>query len=207
MIAYWLGNIASFSFFIVYVPQFILNFRRKSCRGFSLQSIAIKLFGSAFLFVNSIFNHSPFPVFLYGFLTTSQHIAFLFQFWLYGGSYFPLFLSLLPALPFLICTQTPSLLPLTDFVKPISQIGSHISQLWQCLKLRSTRGVSLFGQHLNFAGGLMGCAMCALLNEQSVKTWMLYVNSVMQAVTMYAVAVWYKEMRLWDSPTPTQKVD
>jgi uncharacterized protein with PQ loop repeat len=204
-VACWLGNIASFAFFIVYVPNFILNFRRKSCKGFSLQSTAIKLLGSSFLFVNSIFNESPFPVFLYGFLNTGQHIAFLIQFWLYGGSTFPLSLSLLPLFPFLICIQVPNLVPLTDLVKPVCQIASHIPQLRQCLKLRSTAGVSLLGQHLNFAGCVFGCGMCALLNEQSVKTWLIYINSGVQAVTLYAVAVWYREMRLCDSPVGTRK--
>jgi uncharacterized protein with PQ loop repeat len=184
-VACWLGNVASFAFFIVYVPQFVLNFRRKSCKGFSLQSTAIKLIGSSFLFVNSVFNHSVFPVFLYGFLNTGQHIAFLVQFWLYGGSSFPLWLSLIPLAPLAICLTVPRLVPFTDLVKPFCQIASHIPQLRQCLKLRSTAGVSLVGQHLNFAGCVLGCGMCAMLHEQSVKSWLIYVNSGLQAFSLF----------------------
>jgi uncharacterized protein with PQ loop repeat len=180
-IACWLGNIASFAFFVVYVPQFVLNFRRKSCKGFSLQSTAIKLIGSSFLCVNSLFNNSGFPVFLYGFLNTVQHIGFLVQFWIYGGSCFTMCLSLIPFIPLCICMAVPRLIPFTDLVKPFCQIASHIPQLRQCLKMRSTIGVSMFGQHLNFAGCVLGCWMCALLNEQSMKTWVIYVNSGLQA--------------------------
>jgi uncharacterized protein with PQ loop repeat len=180
-VACWLGNVASFAFFIVYVPQFVLNFRRKSCKGFSLHSTVIKLVGSSFLFVNSLFNDSAFPVFLYGFLNTFQHIAFLLQFWLYGGSLLPLWLCLIPFVPLLICMGEPRLIPFTDLVKPFCQIASHIPQLRQCLKLRSTSGVSMLGQHLNFIGCVLGCLMCVLMNEQSVKTWVIYVNSGLQA--------------------------
>jgi hypothetical protein len=39
----------------------------------------------------------------------------------------------------------------------------------------------MFGQHLNFAGAILGCAMCFLIAEHSFKTWLLYINSGLQA--------------------------
>lgn len=196
--ACWLGNIASLCFFIVYVPQFILNYKRKSIRGFSLQSIVLKLIGASFLFVNSLFNGSPFPVFFYGFLNTFQHIAFIIQFRIYGRQKEALLFIFVPFVPLIICKAFPSLIPYTDMIKPISQIVSQIPQVYQCIKIHTTLGVSIFGQHLNFTGAILGCIMCYLTKEESFKTWTLYINSVIQSLSIYIIALWFNEFRLLD---------
>jgi hypothetical protein len=188
-IACWCGNVASLLFFIVYVPQFILNYSRKSVQGFSLSSTVIKLLGSSFLFVNSLFNNASLPVFLYGFLNTVQHVAFLVQFWLYTRSFRPLLFIIIPVLPYLICTFLPQLIPWTDFVKPICQVASHLPQMETCIRLKTTLGVSILGQHLNFAGGVLGCIMNFLNDEKSAKIWIIYLLSGMQAYFCFLIPV------------------
>jgi hypothetical protein len=57
----------------------------------------------------------------------------------------------------------------------------------------------MFGQHLNFAGSVLGCAMCFLLGEHSFKTWLLYINSGLQA----SVSILTPVRRSTDSPHGT----
>ncbi|OHT17164.1 PQ loop repeat family protein [Tritrichomonas foetus] len=205
-IACWLGNIASLCFFIVYVPQFMLNYNRKSVKGFNLPSTALKLVGSSFLFINSLYNNSSFPVFLYGFLNTMQHAAFLFQFWIYDNRPDALLLLFIILIPVIICQLFPFLIPYTDLIKPICQIVSHIPQLMHCIRIHTTSGISMLGQHLNLIGCVLGCLMCFLIDEQSIKTWLIYFNSGFQSFSMYLVAFWYHEMRIFDSPQRRQSV-
>lgn len=196
--ACWLGNFSSFCFFIVYIPQFILNFRRKSCSGFSLHSTIIKLIGSAFLCFNSLYNGAGLPVFLYGALNTAEHLLFLFQFSYYSSSKKAIFVSPVILIPFLLAKYYPESLPVTDYIKPITQIISHIPQLQQCIKLGTTLGCSLVGQHINMVGAFFGLMMCQLNNEKSTKMWLLYLNSIFQAVSLYILAILYNEMRFCD---------
>lgn len=198
-LACWLGNVASMCFFVVYVPQFILNFKRKSCNGFSLDSTIIKLVGSSFLCFNSLFNGSGLPVFLYGSLNTAQHLLFLFQFSYYSSHKKSILISPIVLIPLVLAKLFPKSIKYTDLIKPICQILSHIPQLQQCIKFHTTLGCSLVGQHLNLIGGILGCFMCYLINEQSAKTWIIYFNSCFQALSMYLVAFWYHEMRLCDN--------
>ena len=200
-VACWLGNLASLCFFTVYVPQFVLNYRRKSVKGFALSAIAWKLTGSSFLCVNSLFNGAAFPVFLYGLLNSMQHYGFIFQFWIYSGEAKCLFLLLIPVIPLVTCVFFPSLITYTDLVKPICQITSHLPQLSQCVQLKSTLGVSMFGQHLNFLGCVLGLIMCHLSGREPLMTWLLYYNSGFQALSLYFLAIWYHEMRFCDSPS------
>ena len=197
-IACWLGNMASVLFFIVYVPQFFLNYRRKSVEGFSMSSVTIKLAGASFLCINSLFNGAGFPVFLYGLLNSLQHIIFLFQFFIYNGSKKALTCLLIPFIPLLLVLFLPGTIYYTDLIKPICQIASHIPQVVECIKLHTTKGFSLFGQHLNFIGAILGILMCFMINEQNIKTKLLYYNSLFQALSIYALAIYYNEWRFID---------
>ena len=197
-IACWLGNIASILFFIVYVPQFFLNYQRKSVEGFSMSSVIIKLTGASFLCINSLFNGAGFPVFFYGFLNSLQHIIFLLQFFMYNKSKKALICLIIPVFPLLLALFLPQTIPYTDLIKPICQIASHFPQLVECVKLHTTMGFSLFGQHLNFTGAVLGIIMCFMINEQNIKTRLLYYNSLFQALSIYALAIYYKEWRFFD---------
>ena len=194
----WLGNIASILFFSVYMPQFFLNYQRKSVKGFSLPSVAIKLTGAAFLGVNSLFNGAGFPVFLYGVLNSLQHVIFILQFWIYNKNNKVLLFLLIPVFPTILAILIPQTIKYTDMIKPVCQIASHLPQLAECIRLKTTLGCSLFGQHLNFTGAILGILMCILTNEKSSKTWLLYINSVFQATSIYALALFYGEWRFID---------
>ena len=194
----WFGNFASLCFLIVYIPQFYLNWKRKSVKGLSLNSIGIKLIGSSFLFINSVFKGNAFPIFLYGFLNTLQHIGFIFQFYYYDHNKRCLLFCFVPLIPYLICKLFPFLIPYTDLIKPFCQIFSHIPQLFQCIHLHTTNGISMIGQHLNFLGCIFGFCMCSILDILDLKTWLIYFNSGFQAITIYMLAFWYHEMRLFD---------
>ena len=69
-----------------------------------------------------------------------------------------------------------------------TQIISHLPQLAECYQLRTTVGVSLISQHINFVGGLAGVYMCFLL-KTNASTTLLYLNSIFQAVSIYLLAL------------------
>ena len=189
---------ASICFFIVYIPQFVLNYRRKSVDGFSKSSVILKLIGSAFLCVNSLFNGSQFPIFLYGFLNTIEHSLFLLQFATYGKQYYSLIYILIPVIPFLICKFLPFLIPYTDLIKPITQFVGHIPQLIICIKRGSTKGISIIGEHLHYVGSVFGFLMLLMTRNFSISRWILYGNTLLQALSIYIVASFYGELRLRD---------
>lgn len=198
--ACWLGNAASLCFFSVYIPQLILNFKKKSVEGFSIYSVMFKIIGSSFLWITSYYNGSGLPVFLYGFLNTLQHFLFIIQFWLYSGDVTCLYLTLIPLIPLILTKVFPSSLAYTDIVKPLSQILSQIPLLYKCIKKQTTLGISLFGQHLNLVGAAFGMYMCYILEIESTRTWLIYFNSGFQAISIYIVAIWFHEMRFFDAP-------
>ena len=80
---------------------------------------------------------------------------------------------------------------LTSCLKPLSQLVSHIPQLVECKRLKTTHGISFFSQGLNFVGGVAGTAMCLALPPKSPWTWLLYGNSIFQAMSLFFMALYY----------------
>ena len=74
-----LGMIATICFTLQYMPQAYMNYRRKSCRGFSSTGIIIKLVGAAFLMINSYLLGELANVVLYGLFNVVQHSFFMIQ--------------------------------------------------------------------------------------------------------------------------------
>ena len=198
--ACWLGNIASILFVSVYVPQFRLNYKRKSVEGFSLSSVVLKYSGNAFLFVNSIFQKAAIPILLYGGLSLVIQFGFLIQFYQYKSDILALLYTTIPMIPYFINIAVPSLVPITDSIKPITQVLSLVAQVVKCIKLKTTVGVSIFGQHLNVIGAFLGFIMCILIGPMPLSTWLIYINSLIQGTTLYVLAMCYHEMRCYDSP-------
>jgi uncharacterized protein with PQ loop repeat len=200
-----LGIFASFAFLLQYIPQMYLNFKRKSVRGFSTTGIIIKLVGASFLLMNSYMTGELLAVVLYGLFNVFQHSVFMIQFSMYssdsvaadhtpvviaGQRFFLLWLAF-PVVPFLIARFAPQTIAATNMIKPITQVLSHIPQLELCYRLKTTQGVSLMSQHLNFVGGLAGLAMCFITKPQYLTTYFIYLFSVLQAVSLYGMALWY----------------
>jgi len=233
-----LGLIATICFFVQYIPQMWLNFKRSSTRGFSSLGIIIKLVGACFLFVNAWVIGETVSVVLYGFSNVLQHSVFMLQFWLYygatesidkaqasdtpagksqtshvslaaGSSALPgsfvgparlgpewfLYWLLFPIVPYLLARFAPASIAITNSVKPISQVMSHLPQLRVCYQLRTTSGVSMLSQHLNILGGVAGLVMCLVIRPKSIATYLIYANSIAQAVSLYAMFVYYSLVR------------
>jgi len=191
LVAHYFGIVSSICFGIQYLPQTWLNFRRKSVKGFSTHGIIIKLFGASFLLVNSYLNGETFPVICYGLVNVIQHSIFILQFYFYTQESNYLQWLLFPAIPFLIGKNWPETLVFTNTIKPITQILSHVPQLKVCYDLQTTSGVSITSQHLNLVGGLLGMYMCYIIPPVSTMTYLIYVNSIFQALSLYAMALYY----------------
>jgi uncharacterized protein with PQ loop repeat len=158
LVANLLGALSSVIFMAMYLPQFLLNNSRRSTQGFSSTGIIIKLIGASFLSVNAFVTGETLAVVLYGTLGVLQHQAFMFQFFLYetrNNMNFVLWI-LFPVVPYLMAEWLPFTIMITSYIKPFSQVLSHIPQLLECHRLKTCAGVSLLSQHLNFVGGLMG---------------------------------------------------
>jgi len=142
-----------------YIPQAQLNYQRKSIKGFNTTGIIIKLFGACFLTVNAFLIGESLPVICYGLFNVIQHSLFMVQFYLYetnGLNVYYLLWLLFPLVPATLGIAWPESMTVTNGIKPLAQILSHLPQLLECARLRTTQGVSLASQHLNFVGGLTG---------------------------------------------------
>ena len=193
MIAHGFGLLASTAFILQYLPQAVFNYRRKSVRGFSSDSIVFKYIGACFLFVNCVLIREKFPVTFYGFFNVLQHAIFLVQFTIYQQPMrlrFFLWICF-PVVPFLLGSLLPASLPFTNAIKPLCQVISHVPQLRVCVEQKTTAGLSLMTQHLNMFGGIAGLIMCALSAPASSLTYFLYINSILQAVSLYWLAIRY----------------
>jgi hypothetical protein len=100
---------------------------------------------------------------------------------------------LFPIIPLLLAILYPASITYTNSIKPIGQIMSHIPQVVECLRLRTTLGISMSSQHLNFLGGACGLLMCFIIPPIYSTTYLIYFNSVFQAVSTYAIAAYYRE--------------
>lgn len=200
-----LGFVAMVAFLLQYIPQMYLNYKRKSVRGFSTTGIIIKLVGASFLLMNSYMTGELLAVVLYGLTNVFQHSVFMIQFSMYssdsvaadhshlviGGQRAFLVWLLFPVAPFFLARIAPQTIAATNLIKPITQVLSHLPQLQLCYRLKSTQGVSMLSQHLNFLGGICGVSMCFITKPQFVTTYFIYFFSILQAVSLYVMAIWY----------------
>ena len=74
------GALASLCFTVQYFPQAMLNFQRRSTKGFSQLSVAVKLCGAAFLLANAVIVGEAAALVVYGVLNVTQHLVFVGQF-------------------------------------------------------------------------------------------------------------------------------
>eukprot|EP00760_Papus_ankaliazontas_P012536 PhM_4_TR15350/c0_g1_i1/m.42809 len=183
------GYLATFLFFVQYIPQISLNLRRKTVRGFSTLSIVIKMFGASFFMANYLLIMERWPTTLYSIICTGQYTVLILQAAYFDKHFFALSVLIAPFASFLISSSFPATMQYTTVLKPITQVLSHIPLLHLCYKERSVRGVSMPSMHLNACGGISGMIMCCLVATKSRWTFAVYLNSFLQAVTVY-VAWW-----------------
>jgi hypothetical protein len=75
---------------------------------------------------------------------------------------------------------------------------SNIPQLYACLSVSTTTGLSIYGQHLHLIGSIFGFLMLMIEQNFSFISWLLYVNSFLQTYSIYALAAWFGELRIFD---------
>jgi len=102
-----------------------------------------------------------------------------------------------PLLPLFLGLYLPATMVATNSMKPITQVISHVPQLVECVKLKTTRGVSLTSHHLNFIGGVLGLYMCWEIPPVASTTYLIYSNSIFQALSIYSLAIYYGEFDLF----------
>jgi len=210
-LAHTAGVFSSFCFLLQYVPQIMWNFTRKSVKGFSPTGIVIKLVGASFLLINAFLTGENTAVILYGLCNVVQHSIFMLQFSTYPHDdkessgpktdapkenkvekkeHYLLWL-MFPFVPLFFGLYAPSTMAVTNSVKPLTQVLSHLPQLKICYSLKTTSGVAMMSQHLNFVGGFAGLYMCLVLPPVSPTVYLIYINSVLQAISLYSLAIYY----------------
>ena len=196
------GTVAAVSFFLVQVPQIYLNFLRKSTVGFSWEAIIIRTFGISFHVVNGILAAMSFPLLLTGFLLLTEMFVILTQFALYRQDRRFYIGFLIPIVPVMMSLIWPVTMEYTNYVNPVTQVACYIPFIYECVRVGTTRGISLTGQHLNFLGAVMGLLMCSVTCRCDKIGWLFYFISLGQVTAVYMLAFIYDEFRLFDSPEP-----
>ena len=98
-VAYACGTVATVCAVAQYVPQLLLNHRRRSTVGLSAPSIILKLAGASVLLFNALFLGEAAPVVLYGLGNIATHTLFMVQFHIYAPAPPPSSPSAVPAAP------------------------------------------------------------------------------------------------------------
>ena len=138
-------------------------------------------------------HHKPVTAFVTRSGASSNPLAFLrWEQFVSSRAHYLLWI-LFPIIPYVMIKLWPGSVIFTNSIKPIGQVMSHIPQVIECIKLRTTLGISMSSQHLNFLGGAMGLLMCNFIPPVYMTTYLIYFNSVFQAVSLYAIALYYRE--------------
>ncbi|KAL0479733.1 hypothetical protein AKO1_007557 [Acrasis kona] len=185
------GLFSTFCFTVQYIPQAWLNYKRKSISGLSTSGILMKLIGASFLGINALMTWEALPVVLYGFFNIAQHILFMVQFTLFTNKSVYIAFCFVPFIPYLLAIYLPATMLYTNLVKPLSQVVSHLPQMYVTYQKQSTEGISLATQHFNLLGGLAGMYMYSIIPPKSMWTYVVYANSLFQALSTYWMTVSY----------------
>ena len=194
----WFGNFGALIFFFVHFPQLLFNYQRKSTEGFSSTSVFIRNFGLSFHVTNSLIEKLHKPYILTGIILLFLLQIYFIQFTIYRKNKKYLFGLLIPIIPFIINFLFPEIISITNWLNPISQIICYIPYIFSCLKVASTNGISLLGQHINFLGGIFGFLMCSINCNCSQMTWLFYCISLIQSLSIFLLSLSYNEYRLFD---------
>jgi hypothetical protein len=199
----WSGHLSTLFFFLVQVPQIVLNQRRRSTAGFSSLSVKIRTLGLSVHICLGLRTAMPAPLLLTSALLYAENVVFLAQFALFNGAPGHLWSALTPAPAALALALLPAARAAAPLVNPATQIICYVPLVAAMLRAGTSHGVSLLGQHLNLCGGLWGFAMCGLLRACAPADWVFYALSVAQALAVFATALAFGEFRVRDrAPAP-----
>ncbi|KAG9395840.1 PQ loop repeat [Carpediemonas membranifera] len=186
-----LGYLATLCFTIQYVPQLLSNYRRRSVEGLSLTCYVIKLIGAYFLFVVALISGEHPSVICYGMVNLIQYNLFMFFWFRFRHVHWVAWTALTPMAPLVLVYLWPEVGNYTIFLKPLSQVFSHIPQLMLVYKAKTTNGVSMKTQGLCFMGGLCGFIMTLLVPPKSFGVTAAYICAMGQGGTLVAARVYY----------------
>lgn len=119
---------------------------------------------------------------MYGFFGVLQHSVFIMQFIMFAKQKKYWYWLSFPVVPLILGIMFPQSLYYTSLMKPISQILSHLPQLYVTYVERSSEGVSLFTQHLNILGGLSGLYS---MNKKNILTCFYSVSICTSKIIIY----------------------
>lgn len=199
------GNLAAFIYFLCNFPQLYLNFKRRSTKGFSNTFVIMRVFSLSFLVANSAVEGLPFPIQLSGILLLFTSIVSTIQIAIYNRYLLFLFWLTLPFYIMFISYNWPHTIEYTKWINPIISLLSYIPLLYTCISAQTTFGISVFAQHLNFIGSVFGLLMCKISNFCGLVNWIFYLIGIIQASLVYCVAIYYGEMRIFDSSKEATK--
>jgi hypothetical protein len=149
----------------------------------------IKIVGGAFHFVNAVATGEGLPVVSYGLFGILSYSILLVQCAHYNKKYhLLLYIVVIPCVPVFL-SYYPESIEITNSIKPLAQIASHLAALLVVWNIKSCAGLSLTSQHMNLLGGLLGCYMLWIIPPKSIWTWFSYANSLFQAGTTYIAYV------------------
>ena len=188
----FMGYIATVIFLLQPVPQIALNRSRGSVRGYSSLAVGIKMLGASFLMTNYIVLRERLPTRVYAVICVVQLLILLIQAALYERRRLYLYFCCTPVPCWWLATFYPSTMTYSTWLKPITQIVAHFPVLATCIRERSMKGISFLSIHCNALGGMCGLLMCTLVELKSpYTTTLIYFNSLLQALTLYALIPLY----------------
>lgn len=192
------GNLAAVCFFLVNIPQILMNYKRQSTEGFSSMSVIIRCFGISFHVFNGYMHNIAFPLLFAGVLLFLENLIFIIQIGIYNQAYLYLLCLMIPIPIYCIATMRPESWVYTRWVNPCTQILCYVPYVLTLVKAGTTKGISMLGQHLNFIGGICGLLMCSVGTRCDPLGWCFYLISLMQATVVFCVAIKFEEFRIFD---------
>jgi len=194
----WSGVFGAGFFFFVHFPQIIYNFKRKSTEGFSSLAVLLRIVGLSFHVFNSLVQNLEFQYVLTGILLLIENFVYVLQFIVYRKKKSYLFAIFLVFPALFLAVFYPETVESTNWINSFTQIVGYIPYLALCIIHGTTKGISMFGQHLNYCGSVCGIIMCSISCNCSSTTWSFYVISLFQSLSVFLLGLMYEEYRFLD---------
>ena len=205
-LACWLGNIAGITGFIENIPQIILNFRRKSLKGFSALSVIIRIFSTTFTIMTRVL-YKPHVSILFSaclvqfenFIVIVQFLIYEKQKWCWTG-----FIAPLPGI--LISLLWPASFLFTQYVPAICLVLNFIPFYITILRAHTTMGISMIGLTIGYIAAGLGILSCSIQCTCDTISWIFYLSDVIICDIIYVTAMAFGEFRVIDSVPRTSNM-
>ncbi|OHT13221.1 PQ loop repeat family protein [Tritrichomonas foetus] len=197
--ACWCGIISNTIGIFLYIPQIYLNYCRKCTVGFSHLTVFIRFLGLSFFFPSTLILKMQYPIVINAISNLAINYVFLYQFIKYDKSFWIYFLFIFPIVCFFLAIIFPEMCKYTQWINTATQIIGFFPYMYEIIKIRSTKGISLLYHHLNFFASMFGILMCVIGISQRVSEWMVPVGPLFWTLCVFTLTIYYDEMRFIDS--------